>query len=249
MDLLEGKTAVVVGAGRGIGQASARAFAQHGATVCVVDVDESEARSTAEELPDSANAIALACDVAQVAEVRTVISKALDHFGKVDILLNTAGNVRAAMLHKMTDEEWDSVMNVHARGTFNFVRSVYAHMRERERGRIINVTSAAGLIGTIGQVNYAAAKAAIMAITKSTALEMAKFNVTANALSPGPTATRMTETLRTDPRFSEKYLERIPLRRWAQPEDIADAAVFLASDLSRFVTGQVLQVDGGFLMR
>ncbi len=169
-------------------------------------------------------------------------------FGRVDILVNNAGIIRPAMLHKMTAAQWDEVLAVHLTGSFNCLQAVAPGMIERHYGRIINVTSAAGVLGTIGQINYSAAKAGILGLTMSAARELAKYGITANAIAPGA-ATPMTETIRTDERFKEKYLDRIPLGRWAEPDEIAPVFVFFASDASAYVTGQVLAADGGMTMR
>jgi 3-oxoacyl-[acyl-carrier protein] reductase len=162
----------------------------------------------------------------------------------VDILVNNAGITRTAMLHKMTRDQWQDVLAVHLSGSFNCLQAVVDGMIERRYGRIIFVTSAAGVLGTIGQINYSAAKAGVLGMTKSAARELARYNITANAIAPGA-ATPMTETIRTDERFKEKYLDRIPLGRWAEPQEITPVFLFFASDASSYVTGQVVAADGG----
>ena len=169
-------------------------------------------------------------------------------YGRVDILVNNAGIIRPAMLHRMTATQWDEVLAVHLTGSFNCLQAVAPGMMERRYGRIVNVTSAAGVLGTIGQINYSAAKAGIVGLTMSAAKELAKYGITVNAIAPGA-ATPMTETIRTDERFKDKYLERIPMGRWAEPDEIAPAFVFFASDAASFVTGQVLAADGGMTIR
>jgi 3-oxoacyl-[acyl-carrier protein] reductase len=169
-------------------------------------------------------------------------------FGRVDILVNNAGIIRPAMLHKMTEAQWDEVLAVHLTGSFNCLQAVAPGMMEKRYGRIVNVTSTAGVLGTIGQINYSAAKAGIVGLTMSAARELAKHGITVNAIAPGA-ATPMTETIRTDARFKEKYLDRIPLGRWAEPDEIAPVFVFFASDASAYVTGQVLAADGGMTIR
>jgi 3-oxoacyl-[acyl-carrier protein] reductase len=178
------------------------------------------------------------------AQVEAAAAKVNAAWGRIDILVNNAGITRTAMLHKMTPEQWNQVVAVHLTGAFNCLQAVVGGMIERRYGRIIYVTSAAGVLGTIGQINYSAAKAGILGMTKSTAKELARYNITANAIAPGA-ATPMTEVIRTDEKFKDKYLDRIPLGRWAEPEEIAPVFLFFASDASAYVTGQILAADGG----
>ncbi len=247
--LLDGKVAIVTGAAQGIGAAVARAFACEGARVGVVDVAADRAESVAAEMrADGADAIGIGCNVAKRAEVDAMVAAVNARFGRVDILVNNAGIIRPAMLSKMTAAQWDEVLAVHLTGSFNCLQAVAPGMIERRYGRIINVTSAAGVLGTIGQINYSAAKAGILGLTMSAARELARYGITVNAIAPGA-ATPMTETIRTDERFKDKYLDRIPLGRWAEPVEIAPVFVFFASDGSAYVTGQVLAADGGMTIR
>ena len=246
---LAGRTAIVTGAAQGIGEAVVRAYAAEGARVCIADVAVERAHALAQELArDGAEAMGVRCEVSDRTEVDAMVAAAVARFGRVDILVNNAGIVRPAMLHKMTAAQWDAVLGVHLTGSFNGLQAVAPAMIGQRYGRVINVTSTAGMLGTIGQINYSAAKAGIVGLTMSAARELAQYGITVNAIAPGA-ATPMTETIRTDERFRDKYLARIPLGRWAEPTEIAPVFVFFASDASSYVTGQVLAADGGMTIR
>jgi 3-oxoacyl-[acyl-carrier protein] reductase len=239
MARFDGRTALITGAGAGIGAAVARRLAAEGAKVVVVDRDGDAASALAAEIGGTG----AAADVSDRASVKAVFAD----LETVHIVVNNAGNSAPAMFAKMDEARFRSVIDVHVMGTFNVAQEALSHLPDDGRGRIINSTSAAGLVGTIGQANYAAAKAAIVGLTKSLAKELARRAITANAVAP-LAATAMTETVRTDPRFAERQLERIPLGRWAEPDEIAGAFAFLASDDAAYITGQVLCVDGGLVM-
>jgi 3-oxoacyl-[acyl-carrier protein] reductase len=192
--------------------------------------------------------VAVQADVATDTGAAAVVQAAIDNFGKIDILVNNAGFTRPAMLHKMTEEEWDAVLNIHLKGPWLCIKHASTSMKEKKKGYIINVTSVAGLVGTVGQINYSAAKGGIITLTKSAARELARDGINVNCISLGIVATEMTEKIRTDPKLAEIYMKRILLNRFAEAEDIAPSFVFFASDDAKYISGQVLCVDGGYGM-
>jgi len=239
---------VVTGAGQGLGRAVAEAFAARGDAVVVSDIVAEAAETVAAGVRDrGGSAVAQVCDVADEASVADLSARVLAEYGVPAVWVNNAGLTRPAMLHKMTADDFDLVLRVHARGTFLGIREAARLMRETGDGVILNVTSSAGLQGTIGQINYSAAKGAIIAMTKSAAKELARHGIRVNAVAP-VAATPMTAKLRTDEKLSAKFLDQIPLRRFGTPEEIAAAFTYLASPSSSYVTGQVLSIDGGLYM-
>ncbi len=192
--------------------------------------------------------MAVRADVACKAEVEKMMDSAKENFGRLDILVNNAGFTRPAMLHKMTEEEWDAVVDAHLKGPFLCTQAAFKYFKEQNYGKVINVSSVAGIVGTVGQVNYAAAKGGILSLTKSTARELARYNVCANVISLGIVETDMTEKIRSDEKLSEIYMNRILLKKFARADDISPAFVFFASHESDYVTGQLLSVDGGYGM-
>ena len=248
MPRLEGRVAIVSGAGAGIGEAVARRLAAEGSTVAVLDRDGGAADRVASSIcADGGAAIGIAADVCERVAVRDAIARAAEINGKVDIVINNAGVTRTAMFADLREDDFRAVIDVHLMGTYAVCQEVLPYLRDDGGGRIINSTSAAGIVGTVGQANYGAAKAAIIGLTKSLARELARIPVTVNAIAP-LAATAMTEVVRNDPRFAEQALNRVPLRRWATPTEIAGSFAFLASDDAGYITGQVLCVDGGLVI-
>ncbi len=245
---LEGKKAVVTGGGRGVGRAVSLAFGGEGADLVINYVRNEEAASevVSELRKMGCDAIAVKANVALKEDAERLIATCLERFGRIDILVNNAGISNPAMLHKMTEQQWDEVVDIHLKGAFLCTQAASRYFMEQNYGKIINVTSVAGIVGTTGQINYAAAKGGLISFTKSCARELARYHVTANVISLGIVATDMTKKLQEDPKLREIYMRRILLNRYAEPEDIGPSFVFLASDESNYVTGQLLCVDGGY---
>ena len=246
---LKDKVAVVTGGGRGIGRAAALAFAQEGAHVLVNYVSNSNAAdevvSQIEKL--GRKALAVKADVASTVDAQNMVNAAVEKLGGLDILVNNAGVSIPAMLLKMTEEQWDRIINIHLKGTFNCTQAAAQHMREKKYGKVINVISTAGVFGTVGQINYASAKAGIIGFTKSASRELGRYNINVNAICAGVIETDMTDKIRTDEKLKEIYTQRIQLGRFGKPEEVAHAFVFLASYESDYITGHVLAVDGGYV--
>ncbi len=250
MGRLEGKAAVVTGGGRGIGRAVCLAFAKEGADVVLnyasKDQPAQEVVGMIQKM--GRKAFAVKGNVAIKVDVDRIIKTAIDNLGKIDILVNNAGVSKPNMLYKMTEEQWDEVVDIHLRGPFLCIQAASKYMMEKKGGKIINITSSAGLWGTKGQINYSAAKGGIVALTKSAARELAGYGITVNVVQPGYVSTEMFDKVKADPKLMEIYTGRILLGRFAEPEEVAPTFVFLASDESNYITGQLFCVDGGLGM-
>ncbi len=248
MGLLDEKVAVVTGAGRGIGKAIAEAFAAEGASVAVVSRSVSSCQGAAEEInskfPGKARAFAM--DVADSASTAAVGKEILEAYGKVDILVNNAGVTRDGLALRMSEEDWDVVLDTNLKGAFNCVKAFQRSLLKQPSARIINISSVVGLMGNAGQANYAASKAGLLGFTKALAREFSSRGVTVNAIAPGFITTDMTDVLTADQK--EAITKNIPLGKLGEPGDIAAAALFLAGPGASYVTGQVLTVDGGMVM-
>ena len=241
---LTGKVAFVTGGTRGIGLAIARALHGAGAKVALAGRDAARAQEVAAGLGEGAAGVG--CDVAQMAQVEPAIAAAEQALGPIDILVNNAGLTRDNILMRLTDDDWDAVLDANLKGAFNTTRAVIRGMMKRRAGRIINITSVVGIIGNKGQANYAASKAGLIGFTKSVAKEYASRNVLANCIAPGFIDTDMTSALPDEAKAA--LLEHIALGKLGRPEDVAGAVLYLASDLASYVTGQVLVVDGGMVI-
>jgi len=245
---LENKVAIVTGASKGIGEAVSLALAGEGADLVLVSRSIKEEDRVVGEIKKMGRRVLVRqVDVGDHNQVSKMVESALEEYGHIDVLFNNAGIYKPAMLWKMSPEQWDEVLRINLSGTFFCLQAVAKPMIEQKKGSIINVTSSAGLMGTIGQINYTAAKGGVYAMTKSAAKELARYNIRVNTISP-MAETDMTRVIASDPKFKAKYLERIPLGRFGQPEEIGPAVVFLAADDSSYITGQTLCIDGGMIM-
>jgi len=244
--LLEGKVALVTGGARGIGRAIALLFAKEGADIAVADVNLQQAENTAKEIGSfGRQAIALQVDITDYGKVEEAVNKILDKLGKVDILVNNAGITKDNLLLRMSEAEWDAVLDVNLKGTFNCIKAVSRPMIKQRSGKIINIASIIGIIGNPGQANYSASKAGIIALTKTAAKELASRNINVNAVAPGFIQTEMTAKLPEE--IKQKMLAAIPMGKLGVPEDVAAVCLFLASEESGYITGQTIVIDGGMV--
>jgi 3-oxoacyl-[acyl-carrier protein] reductase len=249
MGRYEGRVAIVTGSARGIGAGTAKRFAEEGASVAVLDLDEGQAKETADALGGEAKAIGVGCNVTDAASVDAAVARVLEELGGLHILVNNAGITRDNLLFKLTEDDWDAVMNVHLKGAFLMSKAAQKTFVAQKYGKILNLSSVSAN-GNRGQANYAAAKAGVQGFTRTLALELGQFGVNVNAIAPGFIATEMTDEtarrLKLDvEEFRKLSAEANPIKRVGHPEDIAAAAAFLCSDEASYITGQTLYVDGG----
>ena len=247
MGLLKGKTALITGASRGIGKAIALLFAREGADIAITNiVDDDEFRSAVKEIEATGvRAVGYVSNAAKFDDSQKVIDDVIRDFGRIDILVNNAGITRDTLLMRMTEDQWDSVIAVNLKSVFNLTKAVIPAMLKQKNGSIVNMSSVVGVSGNAGQSNYSASKAGIIGFTKSVAKELGSRNIRCNGIAPGFILTEMTEKLSED--VKKEWAGKIPLRRGGTPEDVANTALYLASDLSSYVTGQIIHVCGGML--
>ncbi len=244
---LANKVALVTGAAQGIGKAIALLLARNGADIVVSDINFEKAEETAREV-EGLGRKAMACkvDVAKWDEVERMVEEVIARFGRVDILVNNAGIARDRLILRMTEEDWDTVLNINLKGTFNCTKAVVRHMSKQRSGKIVNIASVVGEMGNVGQGNYAASKAGVIGFTKTVAREFAQRGINVNAIAPGYIETPMTDAL--PDKVKEELRRLIPMDRLGKPEDVAEAVLFLVSESANYITGQVLNVNGGIYM-
>ena len=244
---LQDEVALVTGGARGIGKAISQRLADEGASLAIVDILLEAAEETAAEFrSNGVKAIALKADVSSYDEAADTVKKVVEHYGRLDILVNNAGITRDTLMLRMTPEDWDLVLNINLKGTFNFTKAAIRPMMKARKGKIVNISSVVGRMGNAGQANYSASKAGVIGLTKTSAKELASRNINVNAVAPGYIATEMTKEI--SDAASEAFMTIVPIKRAGTPEDVAKAVCFLSTDESEYITGQVINVDGGMLM-
>ena len=244
---LDGKVAIITGGNSGIGKATALLFAKEGAKVVITARREKQLQKVSEEiLAMGGNVLAVASDISNPAECTKVVNETLEKFGKLDILVNNAGITKDGLILRMKDQDFDDVLNVNLKGTFNTTKFVSQVMFKQKHGKIVNISSVVGLIGNAGQSNYSASKAGVIGFSKSVAKELASRNININVVAPGYIDTDMTKSL--PDRVKEEILKSIPMKKMGNPKEVANLVLFLSSNLSDYITGQVINVDGGMVM-
>ncbi|MBI4977732.1 MAG: 3-oxoacyl-[acyl-carrier-protein] reductase [Spirochaetes bacterium] len=245
---IKGKAAIVTGSARGIGRSIAEKLAAEGANLVITDVNEEMAKATAGEIASKygVKAVAFKHDVSKSDSTEAVMDGVMKEYGKIDILVNNAGITRDTLMMRMKDEDWDLVIKINLTGVFNCTKAAIRHMMKARSGSIVNIASVVGIMGNAGQANYSASKGGVIALTKTTAKEVAPRNITVNAIAPGFINTDMTKSLPKE--VTEKFLTVIPFGRYGEPDEVADAVLFYCSNLARYITGTVLPVDGGMVM-
>ncbi len=246
-DKLKGQVALVTGGARGIGKAISERLAAEGASIAIVDILLEVAEETATEFKAKGiDAIALKADVSSFEEAEAAVKKAVEHYGRLDILVNNAGITKDTLMMRMTSNDWDLVMNINLKGTFNFTKAAMRPMMKARKGKIVNISSVVGVMGNAGQANYSASKAGVIGLTKTSAKELASRNINVNAVAPGYIATDMTKAISDT--ATEAFMKLLPIKRAGTPADVANLVCFLSTDESAYITGQVVNVDGGMLM-
>lgn len=243
----DGKVVVITGAGRGIGRTIAERFAEFGAILILSDYNQESLTDVSSYFAEKQYAFkAIPCDVTNKDQVNQLLEQTIEYFEKIDVLINNAGITRDTLLIRMKDDQWDAVLNTNLKGVFLTTRAAAKHFMKQRFGKIINISSIVGITGNAGQVNYSASKAGVIGFSKSVAQELASRNVTVNVIAPGFIETEMTRALSES--VKENFINKIPLKRAGTPKDVANTALFLASPLADYITGQVVKVDGGMVM-
>ena len=247
--MLNGKVAIITGSARGIGKAIAEEYAKNGAKVVISDILQELADETAKELQEKYNVetLAIKADVSKMEEVDTLVKSTIEKFGSIDIIVNNAGITRDNLIMRMSEDEWNLVIDINLKGVFNCIKAVTRPMMKQRAGKIINITSVVGQMGNAGQINYSASKAGVIGMTKTSAKELGSRGIKVNAIAPGFIVSEMTDKM-TD-QAKDSLIALIPAKKLGQPSDVANAAVFLASDKADYITGQVINVDGGMVMQ